>query len=373
MALLAACAAAAASVEPCFAASATAAPISLGVDAGHSLQDVLDRARVKSGAPGASAAIMIDGRVVWTGASGFADAATRTPVSATTMYSLASVTKTFVATMVLRLAEDGRLRIDDPIAPYVPDYLPSAHKVTIRDLLGHTSGYADVEGFPVILHWLDDPNHRWERDQVLRQVQPVHFKPGTRFEYSNTNYIILGAIIERASEASVGENFARYITGPLKLGGDVDIERIQRYAGRIAHGYDLQKKRLVDTFAGAHDLAVPTADWGPVWTDGGIVATATGVARFTDALYGGRILRPATLAEMRKAGPDHSYGLGTLRMPFDGHAWQGHDGFYYGFTTETYYDFSRRLTITVLTNRTDDSDPASAIWNRLAAAYDRER
>jgi D-alanyl-D-alanine carboxypeptidase len=276
----------------------------------------------------------------------------------------------FVSTMVLRLYEKGEVGLDDPIKAYVPSYLPSADKVTIRELLGHTSGYEDAEGYPSIIRWLNDPNFHWTRDIVLRRVKPVHFKPGSKFEYSNTNYVMLGAVLEHASGVTVDGLFNQLIADPLNLESQTDFARLASYAPRIAHGYDVENNKLVDTFVGAQDLGVPTGDWGPVWTDGGIVASGAGVARFTDALYGGRILRPATLAQMLRPGPDGSYGLGTLHLRFNGHTWQGHDGFYSGFTTETFYDFSRRMTITVLTNRTDNSDPAAAIWNHLASAVD---
>jgi D-alanyl-D-alanine carboxypeptidase len=366
--LAAACAAACALQAQPPARASVASTIDQG--AARKLQEVLDDSRRTTGTPGVSAAVMVDGRLVWTGQSGYADAAQHEPIVAGTLYSLASVTKMFVATMVLRLYEKDDVGLDDPIEAYVPPYMPSTDKVTIRELLGHTSGYDDVEGYPEIIRWLNDPNFHWTRDIVLRRVKPVHFKPGSKFEYSNTNYVILGAVLERASGATVDGLFNQLIADPLNLEHDADFARLASYAPRIAHGYDVQNNKLVDTFVGAHDLGIPTGDWGPVWTDGGIVASGAGVARFTDALYGGRILRPATLAQMLRPGPDKSYGLGTLRMRFNGHTWQGHDGFYSGFTTETYYDFSRRLTITVLTNRTDNNDPAATIWNHLAFAVD---
>jgi D-alanyl-D-alanine carboxypeptidase len=350
-------------------ARAASAPV-IGETAARKLQEVLDDSRHATGTPGVSAAVMIDGHLVWQGQSGYADAGRRQPIVAGTLFSLASVTKMFVSTMVLRLYEKGAFRLDDPIKAYVPSYVPSTDKVTIRELLGHTSGYDDVEGYPDIIRMLNDPNFHWTRDIVLRRVKPVHFKPGSKFEYSNTNYVMLGAVLEHAGGTTVDGLFDRLIADPLGLENDADFARLAGYAPRIAHGYDVEDHRLVDTFAGAHDLGVPTGDWGPVWTDGCIVASGAGVARFTDALYGGKILRSATLAQMLRPGPDGSYGLGTLRLRFDRHTWQGHDGFYSGFTTETFYDFSRRMTITVLTNRTDDTDPAATIWNHLARAVD---
>jgi hypothetical protein len=134
--------------------------------------------------------------------------------------------------------------------------------------------------------------------------------------------------------------------------------RAPEAAPRFAHGYNLEQGRRVDTFAGADLLGVPTRRLPAAWH------------AFTDTLFGGRILQPSTLA-MMMPGPNGSYGLGTYRMGFDGHHWQGSDGFYNGFTTVTMYDFSRKLTVTVLTNFTDNADPAFPIWYRMAAAYGR--
>lgn len=332
------------------------------------LQDALDDARIATGTPGVSAAILKDGTTVWRGGGGFADIETEKPIAPTTLYSLASTTKMFVATTVLRLWELGRLGLDDPIRRYVPAYMPSTDRVTIRNLLGHTSGYRDVEYDPIIVKWLADPNHIWRREQILIRVKPVHFRPGSRFEYCNTNYVILGRIIERASGATIGETFNRLIVDRLRLTNDAVFPRLAWAAPRVAHGYD--SHRLHDTFERARLLGVPTGDWGVMWTDGGLAADAQGVARFTDALFSGRILRPKTLATMMKPGPNGSYGLGTYRMRFDGREWHGHDGFYYGFTTVAMYDFSRRVTIVVLTNLTDSVDPAFKIWYALTRAYD---
>jgi D-alanyl-D-alanine carboxypeptidase len=338
------------------------------------LQDVLDEARAASGAPGASAAIMQNGTLIWRGSSGVARIDSGLPVSDSTLYSLASVTKTFTSTMILRLSEEGKLGLNDFIAPYVPSYMPSTGVVTVHDLLGMTSGYQDVEGYPVILKWLADPNHRWARSQILDRVQPVKFAPGSRFQYSNTNYVILGGMIDSVSAAGIAGEFERLIVQPAGIAGEAYFVRDPAAAGRMAHGYNLQRAELVDTFAGADSLGVPTSVWGVMWTDGGLAATASGVAGFTDALFGGRILEPATLAVMIQPGPNGSYGLGTRSIQFDGFDWQGNDGFYDGFTTVTMYDFSRQLTITVLTNYTDnatvDHDAAYAIWYRLVKAYD---
>ncbi|MBV8601265.1 MAG: beta-lactamase family protein, partial [Candidatus Eremiobacteraeota bacterium] len=302
------------------------------------------------------------------GSSGVADLRTGAPIDDRSLFVLASTTKTFVATMVLRLYEQGRFGLDDPIAPYVPSYVPDAGEVTVRELLGHTAGYPDAEGEPMILRWLSDPNHRWSRAQLMRRQKPVRSPPGARFRYCNSCYVMLGALVESASRGSVGDAYRRLIEDPLELTGETAFVRSPASAERIVHGYDGRDRK--DTFSGARRLGVPTGDWGTIWTDGGLAATARGVARFTDALFGGRVLRPATLAQMVDPGPNRTYGLGTYRMRFDGHRWQGNDGFYYGFTSTTMYDADRKLTLTVLTNLTDRYDPAFAMWQSLARVVD---
>jgi len=350
---------------------ATAAPAPMQSSA---LQHALDAARGKSRAPGVSAAIMVDGQLAWSGTSGVADLRTKRPVSSETMFILASVSKLFTDAMVLRLSEQRRLRLDDPIDRYLPVHIPDDFAVTVRELLGHTSGYPDDEGLAPIDGWLNDPNFPWSRDLLIEREPKPAFTPGTQFSYCNSCFVMLGAVIESASRSTVDAQFSSLIARPLGLSNEIDIAPSAQFAARLSRGYDLHKGKLVDTFEGARKLyGVPTFDWGPVWTDGGVAATATGVAAFTDALFGGRVLESDTLAEMLKTGPDHDHGLDAETYAFDHHAWRGHSGFFTGFTAESWYDASRKLTITVLANRTDDADPATEIWNALAKAYDARR
>ena len=340
--------------------------------AAHELQRALDAARSKAGAPGVAAAILADGKLVWVGQSGMADVRTREAVTPRTMFSLASVSKLFTTAIVMRLVEQGKLKLDDPIAPYVPGYVPDTRRVTVRELVAHTSGYPDDEDDPLILRELADPNFAWTRDDVLRRQPPVRSKPGARFDYCNSCYVMLGGVIERAGRASIADDFRAFVTAPLGLGDEASFDRLPAFASRIAHGYDVEKGKLVDTFAGARDLGVPTGVWGVVWTDGGVVATARGVAKFTDALFAGDLLSARSLHALMDAGPHHVY-LGIESWRFDGRRWFGHSGYYSGFTTESWYDPARRVTITVLTNRTDAGDPATDVWHALTSTYDRLR
>ena len=349
------------------AAPASAGPTPLSAARQAMLQRALDDARARSGAPGVSVAIVAEGHLLWAAQSGTVNRATGAPVRADTLFSLASVSKLFTAAMVMQLVESGALRLDDPLSKYVPVSVRNADRVTIAELLDHTSGYPDDEDDPWMLHRLADPNFAWTRSAVFAHQPGVRSKPGTRYAYCNSCYVMLGEVIERAGGVPVGQFLRRRILDPLGLEDDVDIDRVAAVAPRITHGYDLRHRKLVDASRGARDLGISTADWGPVWTDGGVVATASGVARFTDALFAGHVVSARSLQWLLAPDPP---GIAVESYRFDHRLWRGHSGFYVGYTAETWYDAQRHLTITVLANRTDDNDPATEVWNRLSSAYD---
>lgn len=370
--------------------------------AGAADTQALDRAlatvRATTKAPGATAAIVRDGRVVWTGASGLAvdpaaepmrpgDGRPPTPVAASddTLLSLASVTKTYTATIVMRLVEQGRLRLDDHVARFLPR-VPGAERVTVRQLLGHTSGYRDVEYDPRFTRYTHeratyDPSRPWTRTGMIALTRAPAFRPGSRFDYSNTNYLLLGSIAERVGAAPLPVLLDRFVTGPLRL-RDTLLTRRGLPLQRVAHGhYRLGGSLLLDTWSGHR--AAPSNIFGPAWPDGGIAADAADVARFLDALHAGRVVRPATLRAMtRVRSRAEPYGLGVERYRFGGGVWTGHSGGDGGYTSLALTERRRGLTIVVLTNQfeveADGRTPspgssAATIWLALRKAYDARR
>ncbi len=340
------------------------------------LDQALAQASRRSGAPGLAAAVIEDGVVVWHGEQGVSDRTTARPVAPDTLFSLASVTKSYVSAMTIALASEARIDLDSSIAPYVPRWVPGARRVSVRQLLGMTAGYRDVEadGGWVSRAW-NDPNFPWDRahmTRLLHRMRAPHFTPGSRYEYSNTNYLLLGLALPKLSGEPVEASFQRMIRDPLDLDGTyfaVDPSVI----GRLSHGYERRGGRVVDTFAGSH-LGYPTDIWGTVWTDGGIEATASDVARFTDSLYTGHLLDPEELTQMTRLGPGQHFGLGMYDWAMDGHRWQGMDGYYGGFTSLAATDTRRHVTIVVLANGTAGrgSQDASDAWARVVRAYDAQ-
>lgn len=377
-------------VLPVPAGASTAAPT-------DALDRALETARAKTKAPGVTAAIVKDGAVVWSGASGLAvDPAGEpmrrgapalrlppVPVREQTLMSIASLTKTYTATVVLRLAEQGRLRLDDPVARFLP-HVPGARRVTVRQLLGHTSGYPDVEHHPAFTRYVQrretyDPAVRWTRGRMIALTSAPAFRPGSRFEYSNTNYLLLGSIAERASGTPLAALLDRFVTGPLRL-RDTLLTYDRLPLARVAHGYyRLGRRQLLDTWSGRR--SAPTNLFGPTWPAGGIAATATDAAHFLDALQRGRLLRPATLRAMQRVhSPASPYGLGLERYGFGGGTWFGHSGGDGGYTSLALTDRRAGVTISVLSNQFElnaagtDSAPGSSaghVWLALMKAYAR--
>lgn len=327
------------------------------------LQSVLDRARAKAGVKGAQAAVIHDGEVVWSGSSGHAWGSRS--VARDTLFPLASLTKLVTATLVVKLADEGRLRIDEPVARWLPG-LPNARRVTVRMLLNHTSGLAHYDDgeHEAITEAMEDPRHRWTREEVLAAVDEAISAPGARYDYNNSNYVALGGVIEEASGEGVAAVFDRVLRGPLGL-RDCTFTRRPSDARRMAHGHDGEGD---DTFP--EDGSVPTDVWGPIWTDGGLACTAADAGLILDAVFGGRIVSKRNLDRMVRFGKD-GYGLGVTDGSEDGTTWWGHEGTYGGFESHAWYDPARRLTLVALVNQ-DGKSGASTVWRALDEACRKE-
>ncbi len=263
------------------------------------LQAALDQARGAEHALGAALGVRT-ARGTWLGASG-KHAPDGAAILPTERFEIGSVSKTFVAVLVLLEVERGRLQLDAPIAPWLPE-LPGADRITIRHLLQHTSGLAEYLANPA----LDHGQPATPRALLAwPATQPAAFAPGERHEYSNTNYIALGVILEAVAGAPLGEQIQRRIAGPLGL-ADTSL----REAGTTVPGGFWYE-------AGAY-AADPAEHPSVAWAAGAVVSTPNDLLAFFGALLGGTLLSPSSLAEMQtgvpipESGGRASYGLGLM-------------------------------------------------------------
>ena len=324
------------------------------------LVDSLFSAYSASTVPGASVVVISDGRVVVRRAYGLADLEHRVAATPETNYRLASVSKQFTAMAVMLLAQDGKLRYDQPVREFLPELPAAAQAVTVRHLLNHTSGLWDYEDLipESRTAQLDD------RDVLglLAAKDSVYFPPGSQYRYSNSGYVLLGLIVARVSRMSFPEFLRMRIFQPLGMGATVAHAAGSDTVPRRAYGYSPRGGTFVQT-----DQSVTSATLG----DGGIYTNVDDMTRWDQALYGGTTvlvdaatLELATTPPRLPAGADTQYGFGWFVDNYRGEKRWRHTGETSGFRNAIQRFPRRRLTVIVLTNRS--SGEPGAIAERIA-------
>ena len=329
-------------------------------------------ALVAAGAPGV-VLLSRDGKRTITVTSGLGEISTKTPIRANDRIRVASVAKTYTATVVLQLVGEGKLRLTDTVERWLPGLVPHGDKISIRQLLNHTSGLADFEYDPVVLapYLAGDLSHPWAPRKLVQiaVAHPPVFAPGTDESYSSTNYLLAGLIVEARTGHTLGSELNRRIFQPLHLSA-TSFPTTARIPNPHAHGYLIIKKPPASDVTGLYPFP---------WAAGAIISNAVDTATFYRALLSGRLLSPSLLRAMQTTHaqkrfdiPGQRYGLGLARYPTKcGTAW-GHNGAYPGYYI---YDFTssdgqRQAVIEV--NADPTSVPKSTLLKSislLAKAY----
>jgi D-alanyl-D-alanine carboxypeptidase len=330
----------------------------------HALQARLDQLRERYGVPGISVTVLFADGSSWLGASGLADVSAKRPVTPSTSFAIASVSKTFTGALVVALAQEGKIDLDVSVRRYLPD-LKVNIRTTVRQLLDHTSGLRDYFFHPAIDHaLLSAPSRRWVAADALKYVGKAYFKPGTGWHYSNTNYLILGLLAEEVGGAPLGEQIRTRFLDPLGL-QHTWYQPSEAPTSDVAHGYrftsaakDATPIDLSDGTRLVPFTSVVTAAGGA----GGFASSSSDLARWARALYAGRVLSPASVDSLvgdisRTAPykPRVPYGLGVQRLVIDGAPSLGHSGRLLGFRSAVRWLPDEDIAISVLTNqsRTD--------------------
>jgi D-alanyl-D-alanine carboxypeptidase len=340
---------------------------------GNRLNRIVETSREEFKAPAVTAALVQDGQVTWSSAIGSRWAGGPGKIGDETPFIAASTAKTVTAAIALRLVDEGRLELDDPVSRYV-DGLPGAGRVLVFDLLRHTSGLPDYLYAPSIDRLMrTEPSHPWTREEVLDPVNWLDFEPGTRFEYSNTNYVALGGVIEQAGGGEVQSLFEELVADPLGL-------EVSDWSYGGLPKEDLVRPYLETPWSrtdGLHRAAwpgreVPTDFWGEVWTDGGLATTSEELGLIANEMIAGDLLQPETRRRALRIGMGAS-GLGLFSQWAVGKRWFGHDGLYDGFTSQHWTDPESGITIAVMTSLETSSGPdvSAETWSRLARAVTR--
>jgi D-alanyl-D-alanine carboxypeptidase len=345
--------------------SKPAAKTGLAANEQARIQRALDRLTATE-APGAIVLVRDSNRTLRL-TSGYGNLDKKTPIRATDRFRIGSVTKTFVATVVLQLVGEGKLGLDDTVGGWLPGLVPNGKNVTVRELLNHTSGLFDVasdQGFIARVLW--KRTEAWTPRKLVR-IATTHkplFAPGATWSYSNTGYILLGLIVEAASGNPIGTELDRRIFRPLRLRA-TSFARSPHISGTYAHGYfplDGSRPRDASVFSQSS-----------TWAAGAIVSTADDLASFYRALLRGRLLRPRLLRAMETTVPvaadphGGGSGLGLFETGLSCARVWGHEGTAFGYKTIAY---SRRDATRLIVVMVNDSPPSPVVANALERLVD---
>jgi D-alanyl-D-alanine carboxypeptidase len=313
-----------------------------------------------TGVPSASVAVVKNGRVAYANAYGAAKLDPRVPATPDLRYAIGSISKQFTAVAILLLQQDGKLKLDDPVSRFIPG-LTRGNEVTVRQLLSHTSGYQDFWPQDYVMPGMLQPTtpqaiaDAWAR-------KPLDFAPGSRWQYSNTNYTLAGMVVEKASGMPFFQFVRSRILVPAGLTSAMDFDASPRAANTTGYvRYGLGPLR-------------PAPDAGPgwMWAAGELAMTAADLAKWDINIIRHGLLTPASYRELERevvlnngAGTGYALGL-DVGMQGD-HFMLEHSGEVSGFTAENIVFPDDSAAIVVLTNQ--DAAPASgAIANQIATA-----
>jgi D-alanyl-D-alanine carboxypeptidase len=339
--------------------------------------------------PGAVVLVDKGGDGQWLQSFGTATVGSGVPVRPGDYFRVGSITKTMTATVILQLVQEGRIKVDDPVSRYYSG-VPNGGTITIAQLLKMRSGLADYMDSPA---FLAQPDKVWPPEALLALsfAKPVNFSPGSQFEYSNTNYILLGLIIEKLTGITVPEVFQHRIFEPLGLAHtSFPTPADNQLPDPHAHGYMFQSDSTdIDNIELTPDQQaaaltgtlkpVDVTDWNPTpaWTAGAVISTAQDIGTYMKALATGRLLNNHTqqlrLDSIQPVDPNKpagtGYGLGLARIP--PHL-IGHTGKIAGYDAVAGYDPGIDLLVVILTNLNDTpthKDPAVQLLSPIVDEF----
>lgn len=258
-------------------------------------------------------------------------------------FRLGSLTKQFTATLVLLLQQEGKLNVSDPVSKYLPDSPKAWEKITLAELLGHTSGIPNFTSLKEFGTWRMTAHTAAEELAFFRD-KPLEFEPGSKFAYSNSNYEVLGAVIEKVSGKTYGEMLEERIFGPVGM-KSTGLDADELILPKRAQGY----------VPGPHGLAHAVSESMTVpWAAGSVYSTTGDLLLWEHALFGHKVLNDASLKLMTTPGKG-GYGFGLFMHQEEGVTVVDHGGGIEGFNTSLAYVPERGIAVIVLANVNGDA------------------
>ncbi|MFJ2648488.1 serine hydrolase domain-containing protein [Streptomyces sp. NPDC087420] len=336
----------------------------LGPELTARLDKAIEDTRRQAGIPGVVVGLWMPGRGSYVRATGVADTVTHEPMTVDPFVRIGSETKTFTVTALLQLVDDHRIRLDDPISRYVHG-VPDGDRITLRQLAEMRSGLFPYTSDADFTHeLLSDPERFFTPREVLAYGfrHANTFAPGAQFEYSNTNLVLLGLVIEKVTGHRLADVIDREVLRPAGLRSTL-FPRGAEFPEPHPHGYTDQ------TLSGA---VADATDWNPswAWAAGAMISNLHDLRRWADVVATGKLLSPQTQAQRLKTlptgFPGTTYGLGI----FETNGWIGHNGSIPGYETVTVYLPSEKATLVIMinTDSTVDGQEPSTLLARAVTA-----
>ncbi len=296
-------------------------------------------------APGAAVIVVKDGQVVFRKGYGMANLELGVPIEPDMIFRIGSITKQFTAVATLMLMEQGKLALSDEITKFLPDYPTQGHKITIEHLLTHTSGIKSYTGLP---EWLP----LWRKDMTMKELidlfkdKPFEFAPGAGWNYNNSGFVLLGAIIEKISGQSYGDFVEKNIFAPLGMKQSF-YDNTQRVIPRRAAGYS----RNSGGYANAAYLSMSQPH-----AAGSLMSTVDDLAKWDAALYTEKLVKQESLKKAWTSfvltnGKPTKYGYGWGVSALEGERMIAHGGGINGFTCDAVRLPDSKVYVAILTNR----------------------
>jgi len=324
-------------------------------------QEAVDQKRQELKVPGISAAVILSDGTTWLGASG--KSSDSEAMNSALLFGLGSVTKTYIAALILQLAGEGALSVEDSIGHWITGLGRIDGNITIHQLLNHTSGLSRYQQKPEYLAAITaQPQKTWTAQEIVERFQgEPECQPGACWGESALDYVLLGMIIEKTTGSSVSNQLIRRFFNPLKL-DQTFLYPEQKYSARMmAHmWWDVAGSgEPVDVVAGTTDLPLASL-FSSLWTSGAMHSTAENLARFAKGLFGGKVLKNDALEEMLAPGPElypgAYYGFSVIIDKVDGKTVYWHSGGA-GYSSIFFNIPEDDLTLVVLCNLMVDPKP----------------
>lgn len=283
-----------------------------------------------------SLAVSRAGQVVYSHAFGSAQLAPNVPATPATRYRMGSISKMFTATMIFQLIEEKKLTLDTKLATFFPQ-LPNAQAITIDQLLSHRSGLHSLTDDAAYLGYMTQPKTQAELLAIMAATKP-DFEPGAKFAYSNSNYIVLGYLVEKLGKQPYAQALQKRVAAKAGLkntyyGGKIDPAKQEALSYKPGPG-----GWVPDTET---DMSIPGGA-------GSVVSTPADLDRFLEALFSGQLVSAASLGEMKTIRD--GFGRGLMLLPFGSKQSYGHGGAIDGFRSMASYFPDDKLAITLSTN-----------------------